>query len=164
VLGSDTGSPLNPGGGSSNFSSQGGGDFPSSGDNPPSGVGGASGLGAPPLGGLGTTVIDGHPVANWIAAKVICAKQKGWPGHVVSGVRSDAEQQQACIHVCGNPNGCPGTCAKPGNSNHRGVVLPLGAVDVDDPVGFAAYVKDCPGPKLINDLPNDRGHFSFTGH
>lgn len=167
VLGGDTGAALNPAGGigTPNATSPSGGDPSTAPDaTTPSGAGGASGLGAPPLGGLGTTVIDGHPVANWIAEKVLCARAHGWTGTVTDGVRSDAEQKQACIHVCGNPNGCPGTCAEPGTSNHRGFIFPLGAVDVTDPVGFAAALRGCNGPRLVNALPADPVHFSYTGH
>jgi hypothetical protein len=121
------------------------------------------------LAGSGTVVIDGHAVAGWIAKQVLAARHHGWTGHVASGVRTYAEQVQACIHVCGNPNGCPGRCAKPGTSNHRGTRYPLGAVDVDDPAGFAAALQraqaagDITGPIIRNNLPNDRGHFSATG-
>lgn len=117
------------------------------------------------IAGTGTTTIDGHPVANWAAQDVLCARAHGWGGQVTDGVRSDAEQKQACIHVCGNPAGCPGTCAAPGSSNHRGKVWPLGAVDVTDPHGFQAALLKCPGARLKGfKLPNDLVHFSATGH
>lgn len=115
-------------------------------------------------GGAGTTMIDGKPVANWIAKDVLCARRNGWSGTVTDGVRTYAEQEQACIHVCGNKNGCPGTCAAPGTSNHRGTVFPLGAVDVTNPDEFDAALKrgGC-GSRLKNHLPNDPVHRSFTG-
>lgn len=109
--------------------------------------------------------IDGVLVAGWIAEIVAWAKLNGWNGTVTSGIRSDSQQRQACIHVCGNPNGCPGRCAKPGQSNHRGSVFPLGAVDVTDPAGFARVLRGYPGgPPIKNDLPNDLVHFSRSGH
>lgn len=117
------------------------------------------------LGGSATVTIDGHPVAGWVARDVLCARQHGWGGTVTDGVRTDSEQKQACIHVCGNPNGCPGTCAAPGSSNHRGTVWPLGAVDVTDPHGFQAALLKCPASRLRGfKLPNDLVHFSATGH
>lgn len=109
--------------------------------------------------------IDGYRVINWIAQRVLWARGDVWKGQVLSGYRSDSEQADACRHVCGNPNGCPGTCAKPGTSNHRGRAYPGGAVDVSDPAGFTLAMSRYPGDhKLINDLPKDRGHFSLTGH
>lgn len=108
---------------------------------------------------------DGKPVAGWIVPHLKYARSHGWKGVVTSGYRSDEEQKTACEHVCGNPAGCPGTCAAPGSSNHRGKVWPLGAVDVSDNVNFGRIVADSPHPgRLINDLPADRVHFSQTGH
>lgn len=120
-----------------------------------------------PRGVLNTkpVTIDGYMVAGWLGEIVAWAKLNGWNGQVTSGIRSDAQQRQACIHVCGNPNGCPGKCAKPGQSNHRGHVYPLGAVDVSDPIGFARVLQDYPGgPPIKNDLPADPVHFSRSGH
>ena len=112
----------------------------------------------------GTRVIDGHQVAGWIAPVVLWARDHGWPGQVTSGYRSDSAQRDACIHVCGNPNGCPGTCAPPGQSNHRGTKYPLGAVDVSYPAEFARAIASYPGgPPVKNDLPSDRVHFSASG-
>lgn len=119
----------------------------------------------------GTTTIDGHPVANWIATQVLAARKYGWPGQVTSGVRTKAEQTLACINVCGNPNGCPGTCARPGTSNHEGTVFPKGAVDVTDGAEFDAALRRAkaardagPYPAIRNALPNDPVHRSLTGH
>lgn len=127
---------------------------------------GATGTGGLPGVTAGTTLIDGFQVANWLASWVICARKNGWTGTVTSGYRDDNDQAQACIHVCGNAAGCPGTCAAPGSSNHRLKVYPGGAVDVTDPVGFTATLKKCTGPftRPRNALPNDLGHFSATGH
>jgi hypothetical protein len=122
------------------------------------------------IGGLlgastGVKVIDGHPVAGWIVPVVAYARKHGWHGTVTSGVRTDSEQRAACIHVCGNPNGCEGTCAPPGQSNHRGSKYPLGAIDVTDPAGFARAISTYPGgPPIKNDLPKDVVHFSASGH
>lgn len=158
VFGEVTGGILDPKGGSMNTAGT-----------PVAPGGAASGPFSPSTGGLpgvqqGTTIIDGKPVANWIAQIVLWARQHGWRGRVTSGVRTDAEQSQACINVCGNPNGCPGRCAAPGQSNHRGVTFPDGAVDVSEPAQFAQVIANYPGGvPLRNDLPNDRVHFSRTG-
>lgn len=119
----------------------------------------------------GTTVIDGKPVANWIATQVLAARAFGWPGQVTSGVRTKAQQVLACINVCGNPNGCPGRCAQPGTSNHEGTRFPAGAVDVTDPDEFDAALaraksagRGGPYPAIRNALPDDPVHRSLTGH
>lgn len=119
----------------------------------------------------GTTVIDGKPVAGWIAQQVLAARKHGWSGHVTSGVRSKAEQVLACINVCGNANGCPGTCAKPGTSNHEKTMFPGGAVDITDGAEFDAALKRAKSagdagryPSIRNALPNDPVHRSLTGH
>lgn len=113
----------------------------------------------------GTTVVDGHPVANWIVPIVKYARKHGWHGVVTSGYRSPAEQRAACRNLCGNPNGCPGTCAKPGESNHQYTAYPRGAVDVTDYTRFGEVVQAWGGfGSLTNDLPKDRVHFSHDGH
>jgi len=110
-------------------------------------------------------MIDGKLVAGWLAEIVAFAKMNGWNGTVTSGIRDDAAQRRACIGVCGNPNGCPGTCAPPGQSNHRGKVFPLGAVDVSDPAGFWRAIQKYPGgPPVKNALgAADPVHFSRSG-
>ena len=146
-------------------------------DAPPvsTGQSGSDDLNVPNIGGFpsptGTVSIDGHPVATWIARQVLAARKHGWGGSVQSGWRSDTDQAQACIEVCGNPQGCPGRCAKPGTSNHRSKTFPGGAVDVSDPDGFRAALARAraagdlgPYPMIRNDLPNDPMHFSLTGH
>lgn len=125
-----------------------------------------AGITSNPLGGLtGTTTIDGKPVANWIAKVVLWARTHGWTGQVTSGVRTAAEQSAACIAVCGNPNGCPGRCAAPGQSNHRGSIWPIGAVDVTNPDQFEQVISGYPGGAPIKRaLASDPVHFSATGH
>jgi uncharacterized membrane protein len=80
---------------------------------------------------------------------------------VVQSYRSCDEQAKACRNICGNANGCPGTCASPGSSYHQ-----LGAA-----VDVTQGTLDAPG--VIRALeragwcesePNsDPGHFSFDG-
>lgn len=129
---------------------------------------GNNGLGIVPtaVANVSPKSIDGHLVAGWIGAIVLWARDNGWTGSVTSGIRSDQEQAQACIHVCGNPQGCPNRCAAPGTSNHKGIVFPLGAVDVTNPSQFAQVLSRYPGgAPLKNALPDtDPVHFSRTGH
>lgn len=114
----------------------------------------------------GSTVIDGNPVANWIVPAVKYARAHGWGGRVTDGVRSNAAQVTACVHVCGNAGGCPGRCAPPGQSNHRGTVIPLGAIDVTDPDGFERALSGYLGvrPRRGAVKATDPVHFSFTGN
>lgn len=115
--------------------------------------------------GQGTVNIGGVQVAAWIAPVVSYAHSHGWRGNVLSGYRSDTAQRAACIHVCGNPNGCPNRCAKPGTSNHRETKYPGGAIDVSDPAGFQRAIASYPGgAPLRNGLPGtDPGHMSVSG-
>lgn len=121
-----------------------------------------------PVGTAGDIVVfDGIRIAGWIAPCLIWARKNGWTGHVTSGIRDVAAQKQACINVCGNPNGCPGRCAVPGTSNHQGYKWPQGAVDVDP--GSVAQLERVlaryPGRKVRGgQLPADPVHFSWTGH
>lgn len=113
----------------------------------------------------GTESIDGYNVAAWIAPIVLWCREHGWHGRVTSGYRSVADQREACRHVCGNPNGCPGRCAHPGDSEHQGTEFPHGAVDVSDYTTFADVVSRYPHrPTIRNELPLDRVHFSYSGH
>lgn len=110
--------------------------------------------------------IDGYWVAGWIAKIVLWARAHDWDGKVTSGYRSDADQREACRHVCGDPNGCPGRCAKPGTSNHRYKTYPGGAVDVTEYGTFATVVARYPyGDTIKNALPTtDPVHFSLKGN
>jgi hypothetical protein len=38
---------------------------------------------------------------------------------LVQSYRSCAQQAEACKNICGNANGCPGRCVKPGHSYHQ---------------------------------------------
>lgn len=115
-------------------------------------------------GGGGTQEFDGEQVAAWIVPWLKKIRATGlWSGKVTSGYRTVAQQRQACIGVCGNPNGCEGTCAPPGESNHQRKRYPGGAVDVSDPAGFAAGARRVGAP-LKNALgADDPVHFSKSG-
>ena len=80
---------------------------------------------------------------------------------VVQSYRSCHQQRIACRNICGDPNGCEGTCAPPGMSWHQ-----LGeAVDITQ-----AGLDDARIPQALEDngwcqaVPDtDPGHFSFDG-
>lgn len=110
----------------------------------------------------GVATIDGKQVAAWLVPVIKCARKNGWTGSVTSGYRNIEQQKAACKNVCGNPNGCPGLCAKPGQSNHQKVAWPNGAIDVSDPSGFQKALKKCGSP-IKNALANDPVHFSTSG-
>lgn len=80
---------------------------------------------------------------------------------VVSSYRSCSEQVQACTRICGNPNGCPGTCVKPGLSYHQlGSAIDLSGAMLDAP-GIVRAFTDA---GWCQSVPNtDPGHFSFGG-
>ncbi len=117
----------------------------------------------------GLTWFDGHQVASWIVHEVLIpARNSGvWGGGVISGYRSDAYQCTVCSQICsgGCQNGCPGLCARPGTSNHRGIVKPAGAADVSDPAGLQRWCRAHGNPMHGNGemLPYDIPHFSASG-
>jgi len=101
----------------------------------------------------GTTMIDGKPVANWIAKRLERARAAGWQGTVTSGYRSVAEQRR--IYDSGvRP------AAKPGQSNHNFTAFPGGAVDVSDPQQLARVLKKLGIKKLQWAGSKDVVHFS----
>ena len=80
---------------------------------------------------------------------------------VVQSYRSCDEQAAACRNICGNANGCPGTCASPGASYHQ-----LGAaIDITqgslDTAGVIGALQDNGWCQSQPDT--DPGHFSFSG-
>lgn len=46
-------------------------------------------------------------------------KRKGIMWYPVSTFRTCKYQKEICNRICGNSNGCPGTCAPPGRSYHQ---------------------------------------------
>jgi peptidoglycan hydrolase-like protein with peptidoglycan-binding domain len=112
----------------------------------------------------GTVMIDGHPVAGWIAVQVLWAKANGWHGQVLSGYRTPEYSEHVCLQLY-HRTSVPGKCAGR-SSNHVGLVAPFGAVDVSMPEQFAACMRRSPHtPTLCNALPaTDPRHFSHTGH
>lgn len=111
----------------------------------------------------GVVTFDGKPCAKWMVPYLEWAREHGgWKGRLESGFRDPEYSEHLCYQRCGAPS-CPGTCAGR-SSNHCGDEAPHGAIDVTQYVQFAEAMKRCPlKPKIYNDLPNDRVHFSATG-
>lgn len=122
-------------------------------------------LNNPPRGD-GIVTFDGKPCAAEIAFWLGKARENGWGGVLVSGVRSPEHSEDLCFGMCGAPS-CPGTCAGK-SSNHccppsfkckKGE----GAADCSDYINLAIILRRIGAP-IFNDLPADRVHFSFSGH
>lgn len=104
----------------------------------------------------GTVMIDGHPVALWIAPYVTWARNHGWRGQVTSGWRDPRQ----VVHPS------PGLPVAPqGHSNHNTTLYPGGAVDVSDPEGFRKALASFPGPVALHQgtAIGDPVHFSSSG-
>jgi len=105
----------------------------------------------------------GHVTLQADAMKAFRKAQRTMHGRieVVSSYRTCAQQAVTCQRICGNPNGCPGTCIKPGYSYHQ-----LGlAIDVTqetlDTAGAKASLEAAGWCQSVPDT--DPGHFSFRG-
>lgn len=103
-----------------------------------------------------------RPVCGWFVPILDQAREKGWRGIVVSGVRTPSESVGLCRAMCGSDS-CPGRCAG-ASSNHNATTCarPQGAIDVSDYYNFAAIMRQM-GEPLKNRLPIDRVHFSASG-
>jgi hypothetical protein len=110
--------------------------------------------------GVGT--FDGRPVANAAIPYLQWARANGWRGTLVSGWRDPHYSQSLCYRMCGRPS-CPGLCAGLA-SNHVGSTPARFAVDVSDYEKFRTLMARYPGPKIWNNLPHDRVHFSPSGN
>jgi hypothetical protein len=110
--------------------------------------------------GVGT--FDGRPVANAAIPYLTWARKNGWRGSLVSGWRDPKYSQSLCYRMCGRPS-CPGLCAGLA-SNHVGSSPLRFAVDVSDYDKFRELMSRYPGPKIRNNLPRDRVHFSPSGN
>lgn len=116
---------------------------------------------------------DGKMVPKWIVAQLTWAREVGyngkrWDGSVVSGTRTPAFSESLCFNMCGEPR-CPGRCAGRSSNHNSDGTIGTGAVDLTDYLTFAELMPHCPdavtgGHRLRNDLPNDRVHFSESGH
>ncbi len=115
---------------------------------------------AAPAAGVGT--FDGRPVAAWMLPYLQWARAHGWQGSLTSGYRTPEYSEHLCMGICGAVR-CPGRCAGR-TSNHVGRVKPQGSIDVSDYIRFGELMKQCPhSPRIFNNLPSDRVHFSSSG-
>ena len=110
----------------------------------------------------GVSTFDGLPVAAWMVPYLEWARAHGWQGRLNSGYRTPEYSEHLCIGICGATR-CPGRCAGR-TSNHCGRVKPQGSLDVSDYTRFGELMKRCPHePRIFNNLPADRVHYSSTG-
>ena len=80
---------------------------------------------------------------------------------VVQSYRSCDEQATACRNICGDANGCPGTCASPGSSYHQlGAAIDVTQETIDTP-GVIDALQEAGWCQSQPD--SDPGHFSFAG-
>lgn len=111
----------------------------------------------------GIANFDGKSVPLWCVPWLEKARNRGWRGVVVSGIRTPQHSVALCQAMCGAP-ACPGKCAGV-NSNHNAtapVVDGEGALDVSDYVKFGQEMRELGAP-LRNALPRDLVHFSRSG-
>jgi hypothetical protein len=80
---------------------------------------------------------------------------------VVQSYRTCREQAEACRGICGDPQGCPGRCAKPGTSYHQiGAAVDITQGSLDS----AGVVRALMDSGWCQSQPSsDPGHFSFGG-
>jgi hypothetical protein len=111
----------------------------------------------------GVDAFDGKPVAAWLKPYLDWARAHGWQGTLNSGYRTPEYSEHLCHGICGAPS-CPGKCA--GRTSHHSIrVKPGGSIDVSDYVKFGELMRQCPySPRIFNNLPNDRVHYSNTGN
>ena len=116
------------------------------------------------------TCASAPPIRTWngvslqpAAMKAFRKAQRKTGGRisVVQSYRSCDEQAKACRNICGNANGCPGTCASPGASYHQlGAAIDITQGSLDTPGVITALQQE----GWCESEPNtDPGHFSFAG-
>lgn len=114
----------------------------------------------------GVTTWEHKPVAAAAVPYLSFARLDGWEGHLYSGYRTPAYSEHLCYIICGAPS-CPGRCAGRA-TNHAYAEADRFAIDVSDYVKFNTSMQKMPlhpgQPRLWNDLPSDRPHFSPSGH
>jgi peptidoglycan hydrolase-like protein with peptidoglycan-binding domain len=109
----------------------------------------------------GVMLFDGKQVAAWIHPYLVWAREQGWAGTIYSGYRTPEHSEEVCMGRCGHPT-CVNCAGR--SSNHSGRIKPQGAVDVQFPEQFGPLMQKCPlRPKLWNNLPGDRNHYSANG-
>jgi len=83
------------------------------------------------------------------------------PVYVAQSYRSCAQQRIACLNICGDPNGCPGRCAKPGTSYHQlGAAVDLTQESLDSAGVIEAMER---AGWCQSQSADDPGHFSYGG-
>lgn len=116
-----------------------------------------------PLPAMGVSLFDGRKAANAAIPHMEFARAHGWEGWLVSGWRDPDFSESLCMDMCGHPS-CPGKCAGKA-SNHVGRTPDRFAIDVAFWEQFGEIVKRSPHqPRIFNDLPKDRVHYSPNGH
>lgn len=75
----------------------------------------------------------------------------------ISTYRDCKYQAVVCKSICGNPNGCPGMCAPPGQSMHQGGVAVDFHIVKSGGHGYAGAYK------LIEKVAKQNGWDNFTG-
>jgi hypothetical protein len=96
-----------------------------------------------------------------MTAFLAAQKEAGVHIDVVQSYRSCAQQRLACKGICGDPNGCPGTCAPPGKSWHQlGAAVDITQAALDDQ-RIPAALEDNGWCESVPDT--DPGHFSYGG-
>jgi LAS superfamily LD-carboxypeptidase LdcB len=80
---------------------------------------------------------------------------------VGSSYRTCSQQALTCQRLCGNPEGCAGTCVKPGYSYHQlGAAIDISQASLDTP-GVIHALQEAGWCQSVPD--SDPGHFSFGG-
>jgi hypothetical protein len=115
----------------------------------------------PPIGlvSVGGVTLVAPAMAAFKAAQGF-ARARGFRIEVTSSYRNCSQQEQACVHNCGNPNGCPpgvaGTpCATPGTSLHQ-AGRAIDVANSDQAAGVLAAAGWCRGIRI-----GDPAHFSW---
>lgn len=88
-------------------------------------------------------------------------QEAGVPIPVVQSYRSCRQQRIACKNICGDANGCAGTCAPPGRSWHQlGAAVDITQAGLDDP-RIPPALEDAGWCQAVPDT--DPGHYSYGG-
>jgi hypothetical protein len=88
-------------------------------------------------------------------------QEAGVPIPVVESYRSCRQQRIACRNICGDANGCAGTCAPPGRSWHQlGAAVDITQAGLDDD-RIPTALEDNGWCQAVPDT--DPGHFSYGG-
>jgi hypothetical protein len=100
-----------------------------------------------------------QPVA--LRAFKLAVRYSREPIYVSQSYRSCGQQAKACRTICGNANGCPGRCARPGTSYHQlGAAVDITQESLDSPGVIEAFER---AGWCQSASENDPGHFSYGG-